>query len=91
MIPAASAAGSVATIAFTGTSVHLVLADSMRRSVTGDSHSASLINYRPTEPLLVVEVDADVCFEHDRWPHPTQLCWVRLDLYTDEISGVEAR
>ena len=24
------------------------------------------IDYTPTEPLLVVEVDADVCFEHER-------------------------
>jgi hypothetical protein len=26
-----------------------------------------LVDYTPTEPLLVVEVDAYVCFEHDRW------------------------
>jgi hypothetical protein len=25
------------------------------------------IDYAQTEPLLVVEVDADVCFEHERW------------------------
>ena len=28
--------------------------------------SGDLVDYTPTEPLLVVEVDADVCFEHDR-------------------------
>ena len=50
-----------------------------------------LVDYTPTEPLLVVEVDADVCFEHDRWRHPTQFCRVRLDLQPAEISGVEAR
>ena len=50
-----------------------------------------LVDYTPTEPLLVVEVDADVCFEHDRWRHPTQFCRVRLDLHADEVSGVEVR
>jgi hypothetical protein len=40
----------------------------MRRSVTG-----TLLDYTPTEPLLVVEVDADACFEHDRSRHPGAL------------------
>ena len=62
----------------------------MRRSVTGRS-LGTLIDHTPTEPLLVVEVDADACFEHDRSRHPAQFCRVRLDLYADEISGVEAR
>jgi hypothetical protein len=55
----------------------------MRRSVTGQS-PGSLIDYTPTAPLLV-EVDADVCFEHDRSRHPTQFCRVRLDLHADEL------
>ena len=62
----------------------------MRRSVTG-TVTRTLIDYTPTEPLLVVEGDADACFEHDRSRHPAQFCRVRLDLYADEISGVEAR
>ena len=32
-----------------------------------------LVDYTPTEPLLVVEVDADVSFEHDRWRRPGEL------------------
>jgi hypothetical protein len=36
-----------------------------------------LADYTPTEPLLVVEVDADVCFELDRWRHPTGFRRVR--------------
>ena len=31
----------------------------------------NLVDYTPTEPLLVVQVDADVCFEHDWWRHAT--------------------
>ena len=30
-----------------------------------------LVDYTPTEPLLVVEVDTDTCFDHQRWRHPT--------------------
>jgi hypothetical protein len=43
----------------------------MRRFVTGQS-LGTLVAYSLTEPLLVVEVDADVCFERDRWRYPTQ-------------------
>jgi hypothetical protein len=39
-----------------------------------------LVDYTQTEPLLVVEVDADVSFEHDRWRHPTRYRRVRSDL-----------
>jgi hypothetical protein len=49
-----------------------------------------LVDYTPTEPLLVVEVDADVCFEHDRWRHPKGYRRVRLDLLADEIIGSSA-
>jgi hypothetical protein len=33
----------------------------------GSGSCRELVDYTPTEPLLVVEVDADVSFEHDRW------------------------
>jgi ATP-dependent DNA ligase len=39
-----------------------------------------LVDYTPTEPLLVVEVDADVCFDHYRWRHPTGFRRVRAEL-----------
>ena len=38
------------------------------------------IDYTSTEPLLAVEVDADVCFEHERWRHTTAFRRVRDDL-----------
>ncbi len=42
--------------------------------------------YTATEPNLVVEVDADGCFEHGRWRHLTHYLRVRLDLQPDEIT-----
>jgi len=39
-----------------------------------------LVDYTPSEPLLVVEVDADVSFEHHRWRHPTRYRRIRSDL-----------
>jgi ATP-dependent DNA ligase len=45
-----------------------------------------LVDYTPTEPLLVVEVDADVCFEHDRWRHPTGFRRVRGDLQPADLG-----
>jgi hypothetical protein len=44
-----------------------------------------LVDYTPTEPLLVVEVDADVCFEHERWRHPTRFRRVRGDLQPADL------
>jgi ATP-dependent DNA ligase len=44
-----------------------------------------LTDYTPTEPLLIVEVDADVCFEHDRWRHPTGFRRIRADLQTWDL------
>jgi hypothetical protein len=32
-----------------------------------------LVDYTPTEPLLVVEVHADLSFEHGRWRHPDEV------------------
>jgi hypothetical protein len=45
-----------------------------------------LVDYTPTEPMLVVEVDADVCFEHDRWRHPTAFRRVRSDLRPADLT-----
>ena len=45
-----------------------------------------LMDYTPTEPLLVVEVDADVSFEHDRWRHPTRYRRVRSDLRPMDLT-----
>jgi hypothetical protein len=36
--------------------------------------------------LLVVEVDADVCFEYDRWRHPTGFRRVRGDLQLGDLT-----
>jgi hypothetical protein len=39
-----------------------------------------LVDYTPTEPLLVVEVDTDTCFDQERWRHPTAFKRVRAEL-----------
>ena len=44
------------------------------------------MDYTPTEPLLVVEVDADVSFEHDRWRHATRYRRVRSDLRPMDLT-----
>src|SRR6476619_4461723 len=46
------------------------------------------VDYTPTEPLLVVEVDADVCFEQGRWRHPTGFRRVRGDLRPADVTRV---
>ena len=43
-----------------------------------------LMDYTPTEPVLVVEVD--VSFEHDRWRHPTRYRRVRSDLRPIDLT-----
>jgi hypothetical protein len=43
----------------------------------GGSLPGDLIDYTPTEPLLVVEVDTDMCFDHQRWRHATAFQRVR--------------
>jgi hypothetical protein len=45
-----------------------------------------LIDYTPTEPLLVVEVDTDTCFEQQRWRHPTGFRRVRGDLQPGDLT-----
>jgi ATP-dependent DNA ligase len=44
------------------------------------------VDYTPKEPLLVVEVDADVCFEHERWRHATTYRRVRGDLEPADLT-----
>lgn len=42
------------------------------------------VDYTPTEPQLIVEVDADVCWEQDRWRHPTTYRRIRLDMRLED-------
>ena len=42
------------------------------------------IPYIQAEPQVVVEVDADVCWEQDRWRHATKYLRVRPDLHPDD-------
>lgn len=42
------------------------------------------VPYTRADPRLVVEVDADVCWEQDRWRHATKFRRVRLDLRPDD-------
>jgi hypothetical protein len=50
-----------------------------------------LVDYTPTEPLLVVEVDADVCFDHHRWRHPTGFRRIRAELEPRDLSPPRRR
>ncbi|WP_232661887.1 ATP-dependent DNA ligase [Pseudonocardia sp. TRM90224] len=43
------------------------------------------------EPLLVVEVDADVCFELDRWRHATVFRRIRAELRPEDLSPTANR
>jgi hypothetical protein len=52
---------------------------------------AQPVYYTPTEPLLVVEVDTDVCFEQGRWRHPTVFRRLRLDLGADDVASRRIR
>jgi hypothetical protein len=53
--------------------------------------SGDLIDHTPTEPRLVVEVDADVCLEHDRWRHPTGFRRIRADRQPMDLTTRLAR
>ena len=44
------------------------------------------LDYTPTEPLLVVEVDADICFDQQRWRHATTYRRVRGDLEPADLA-----
>jgi hypothetical protein len=45
------------------------------------------VEYTPVEPALVVEVDADMCWEQDRWRHGTTYRRPRLDLRPADIPA----
>jgi ATP-dependent DNA ligase len=47
---------------------------------------AQPVDHTPTEPLLVVEVDADVCWEQNRWRHATAYRRIRLDLHPEDLT-----
>jgi hypothetical protein len=44
------------------------------------------VDYTHTEPLLVVEVDADICSEQQRWRHATTYRRVRGDLEPADLA-----
>ena len=44
------------------------------------------VEYTPTEPLLVVEVDTDTCFDQQRRRHPTAFKRVRAELDLTDLS-----
>ncbi|GAA0934153.1 ATP-dependent DNA ligase [Pseudonocardia zijingensis] len=44
------------------------------------------VAYTQVEPLLVVEVDADVCWEQGRWRHPTVYRRLRVDLVAGDLD-----
>ncbi|GJF02056.1 ATP-dependent DNA ligase [Pseudonocardia sp. D17] len=44
------------------------------------------IVYTKARPDVVVEVDADVCWEHDRWRHAVVYRRVRVDLTADDVA-----
>jgi hypothetical protein len=46
------------------------------------------VDYTPTEPLLVVEVDTDVCFEQGQATAPECIRRLRLDLGADDVARV---
>ena len=52
----------------------------------GGSLPGDLIDYTPTEPLLVVEVDTDMCFDHQRWRHATAFQRVRAERDPMDLS-----
>jgi hypothetical protein len=48
------------------------------------------VDYTPAEPRLVVEVDADICWEQGRWRHPTTFRRLRVDLLADDLLTVRS-
>lgn len=44
------------------------------------------IDYTPVEPVIVVEVNADVAWERGRWRHPLNLLRTRLDLEPGDVE-----
>lgn len=45
------------------------------------------VEYTPVEPLLVAEVDADMCWEQDRWRHATVFRRLRADLRPNDVAA----
>jgi ATP-dependent DNA ligase len=43
------------------------------------------VEYTPVDPAVVVELDADLAFEHGRWRHPTALLRIRSDLTPEDL------
>ena len=48
------------------------------------------VDYTPVDPAVVVELDADVAFEHGRWRHPTALRRLRLDLAPEDLVHIQS-
>lgn len=48
--------------------------------------TAEPFDYTPTEPLVVVEVDADTCFEYEHWRDVTTFLRVRGDLQPADVT-----
>ncbi|MEJ3656245.1 hypothetical protein WEH80_25085 [Actinomycetes bacterium KLBMP 9759] len=49
------------------------------------------VPYTQVEPRIVVEVDADVCFELDRWRHATVYRRIRAELRPDDLLPIANR
>jgi ATP-dependent DNA ligase len=49
-------------------------------------YGAGPLVYTKVEPSVVVEVDADVCWEHGRWRHPVTYRRHRIDLTPDDLT-----
>jgi ATP-dependent DNA ligase len=48
---------------------------------------ADPVVYTRARPEVVVEVDADVCWEQDRWRHPVTFRRLRLDLVAHDVAA----
>ena len=48
---------------------------------------AEPVPYTKAQPDVVVEVDADVCWEQDRWRHPVTFRRLRLDLAARDVAA----